>query len=91
MLFYFCIAYLSFFFCVWLFFYLRWRFYPPVKTESPIFNFLKIHFEIVKIKNDLYYYRGLYLTDKHLIHKGFKVEHFQNKNFLFRYLKTIRI
>lgn len=86
---YFCVAYLIFIFSIWLIYYLRWQLYPPLKIESPIFNFLKIHFEIVKIKNNLYYYKGLYITDNAIIHNNLKFKHFENKGFLFRYLKSI--
>lgn len=86
---YFCIGYLLFFFLVWLFFYLWWLLDPPKFEENPIFNYLKVHYKIVKIKNNVYYYKGLYITDEYIIHNGFKMQHFENKGFLFRYLRTI--
>lgn len=87
---YLCIGYLVFLFLVWLFFYLRWLLYLPKIVENPIFEKLKIHFKLLKIKNNLYYYKGIYIDENNLCFNGFKMQHFQNVRFLFMFMRTIK-
>lgn len=89
MLFYLCVIYLVFIVLLWIFSILCWRLNPPIIAENPIFERLKTHFKIVKIKNNLYYYKGLWLDENCIYFQGSKMQHFNNVNFLFLFMRTI--
>ena len=62
-----------------------------LKTKAdPILEQIKVVYPIVKIKTNLFYFNGLYLTPDLIIFKGQKIKHFKNKNFILNFLRITK-
>lgn len=83
------IGYLISLFLIWLFFYLRWRLYPPITKENEIFHQVSKYHQIIRIKNNLYYYKGIYITPDYMYYLDFKIQHFRSLFFIRQFLKSI--
>lgn len=59
------------------------------KKQELFFQKIKTNYSIVKISDDVYYYKGAYLTEKYLIHNDCKIRHYQDFLFAHRLLKFI--
>lgn len=59
------------------------------KKQELFFRKIKNNYSIVKISDDVYYYKGVYLTDKYLIHHDCKIRHYQDFLFTHRLLRFI--
>lgn len=86
---YFCVGYLLFIITIWLIYYLRWRIYPPIIKDDDIFSQIKKYHQIIKIKNNVYYFRGVYITPDYMYYLDFKIQHFKNLFFIQQFLKSI--
>lgn len=61
------------------------------KTKAdPILEQIAVIYPIVKIKINLFYFNGLYLTPDLIIFKGQKIKHFKNKNFILNLLRIAK-
>jgi len=60
------------------------------KKADPILEQIWAIYPIVKIKNNLFYFNGLYLTPDLIIYKTQKIKHFQNKNFILNVLRITK-
>ncbi|MDG6241889.1 hypothetical protein Q7370_07100 [Glaesserella parasuis] len=59
------------------------------KKQELFFQKIKTNYSIVKISDDVYYYKGAYLTEKYLIHNDCKIRHYQDFLFAHRLLRFI--
>ncbi|MCT8702621.1 hypothetical protein KZ405_08110, partial [Glaesserella parasuis] len=59
------------------------------KKQELFFQKIKNNYSIVKISDDVYYYKGAYLTEKYLILNDCKIRHYQDFLFTHRLLKFI--
>ncbi|MDP0026536.1 hypothetical protein Q7301_06720 [Glaesserella parasuis] len=59
------------------------------KKQELFFQKIKTNYSVVKISDDVYYYKGAYLTDKYLIFNNCKIRHYQDFLFAHRLLKFI--
>lgn len=59
------------------------------KKLALFFRKITTNYSIVKISDDVYYYKGAYLTEKYLIHNDCKIRHYQDFLFAHRLLKFI--
>lgn len=59
------------------------------KKQELFFRKIKNNYSIVKISDDVYYYKGAYLTDKYLIFNNCKIRHYEDFLFAHRLLKFI--
>lgn len=57
------------------------------KKADPIFDKIGANYPIIKIKKDLFYYNGIYITPNLIIFNSQKLRHYQNKNFIFNVLR----
>lgn len=57
---------------------------------DPILEQIKSVYPIVKIKKDLFYFNGLYLTPDLIIFNNQKIKHFKNKNFILNVLRITK-
>lgn len=60
------------------------------RKADPIMEQIGAIYPIVKIKNNLFYFNGLYLTPDLIIYKTQKIKHFQNKNFILNVLRITK-
>ncbi len=62
-----------------------------LKTKAdPILEQIAVIYPTVKIKINLFYFNGLYLTPDLIIFKGQKIKHFKNKNFILNFLRIAK-
>ena len=62
------------------------------KTKAdPIFKQIEVVYPIVKIKKNLFYFNGLYITPDLIIYKTQKIKHYRDKNFIFNFLRIVKI
>lgn len=62
-----------------------------LKTKAdPIFEQIKAVYPIVKIKKNLFYFNGFYITPDLIIYKTQKIKHYKNKNFIFNVLRIAK-
>lgn len=47
-------------------------------------------YPIVKIKNNLYYFKGLYLTQEYVIFNSQKIKHYKRKNYILNLLRIAK-
>ncbi|MDP0344166.1 hypothetical protein Q7Z35_07485 [Glaesserella parasuis] len=59
------------------------------ENQALFFEKIKKNNPIIKISDDVYYYKGAYLTEKYLIHNDCKIRHYQDFLFAHRLLKFI--
>lgn len=59
------------------------------KKQELFFRKIKTNYSIVKISDDVYYYKGAYLTEKYLIFNDCKIRHYQDFLFAHCLLKSI--
>lgn len=59
------------------------------KKRELFFRKIKTNYSIVKISDDVYYYKGVYLTDKYLIFNDCKIRHYRDFLFTHCLLKSI--
>lgn len=90
------IKYLVFVFCltavasfIWAFFQAKMQRQEQKKKQELFFRKIKTNYSIVKISDDVYYYKGAYLTDKYLIFNNCKIRHYEDFLFAHRLLKFI--
>lgn len=90
------IKFLVFVFCltavtslIWAFFQAKMQRQEQKKKRELFFQKMKTNYSIVKISDDVYYYKGAYLTEKYLIHNDCKIRHYQDFLFAHRLLKFI--
>lgn len=57
---------------------------------DPIFEQIGVIYPLIKIKSDLFYYNGLYLTPDLIIINNQKIRHFKNKIFIINVLKIAK-
>ena len=60
------------------------------KKADPILEQIKVVNPIVRIRNDLFYFNGLYITPDLIIYKTQKIKHFKNKNFILNVLRITK-
>lgn len=60
------------------------------KKADPILEQIGAIYPIVRIRNNLFYFNGLYLTPDLIIYKTQKIKHFQNKNFILNVLRITK-
>lgn len=90
------IKFLVFVFCltcvaslIWAFFQAKMQRQEQKKKQELFFRKIKTNYSIVKISDDVYYYKGAYLTDKYLIFNDCKIRHYEDFLFAHRLLKSI--
>ncbi|MCT8830446.1 hypothetical protein KZ473_06730 [Glaesserella parasuis] len=90
------VKFLVFVFClgvvtslIWAFFQAKMQRQEQKKKRELFFRKMKTNYSIVKISDDVYYYKGAYLTEKYLIHNDCKIRHYQDFLFAHRLLKFI--
>lgn len=90
------IKYLVFVYCLTAVAYLIWAFFQAKmqrqeqkKKLELFFRKIKTNYSILKISDDVYYYKGAYLTEKYVIHNDCKIRHYQDFLFAHRLLKFI--
>ncbi|MDO9973635.1 hypothetical protein Q7405_06720 [Glaesserella parasuis] len=74
---------------IWAFFQAKMQRQEQKKKRELFFQKMKTNYSIVKISDDVYYYKGAYLTEKYLIHNDCKIRHYQDFLFAHRLLKFI--
>lgn len=57
--------------------------------QALFFEKIKKNKPIIKISDNVYYYKGAYLTEKYLIHHDCKIRHYQDFLFTHRLLRFI--
>lgn len=61
------------------------------KTKAdPILEQIRAIYPVIRIRNDLFYFNGLYITPDQIIYKTQKIKHFQNKNFILNVLRITK-
>ncbi|AMW15828.1 hypothetical protein [Glaesserella parasuis] len=90
------IKFLVFVFCltavasfIWAFFQAKMQRQEQKKKQELFFQKIKTNYSIVKISDDVYYYKGAYLTGKYLIFNNCKIRHYEDFLFAHRLLKFI--
>lgn len=90
------IKFLVFVFCltcvaslIWAFFQAKMQRQEQKKKQELFFRKIKTNYSIVKISDDVYYYKGAYLTEKYLIFNDCKIRHYEDFLFAYRLLKSI--
>lgn len=59
-----------------------------IKEDNALFfDKIKHSKPIIKISDDVYYYKGAYLTEKHFIFNNCKIRHYKDLSFINRLLK----
>ncbi|MDO9871515.1 hypothetical protein Q7476_06585 [Glaesserella parasuis] len=74
---------------IWAFFQAKMQRQEQKKKRELFFQKMKTNYSIVKISDDVYYYKGAYLTEKYLIHNDCKIRHYQDFLFAHRLLRFI--
>ncbi|MDG6828527.1 hypothetical protein Q7267_08355 [Glaesserella parasuis] len=74
---------------IWAFFQAKMQRQEQKKKRELFFRKIKTNYSIVKISDDVYYYRGAYLTEKYLIFNDCKIRHYEDFLFTHRLLKFI--
>lgn len=87
LVFVFCLTAITYF--IWAFFQAKMQRQEQKKKQELFFQKIKTNYSIVKISDDVYYYKGAYLTEKYLIHNDCKIRHYQDFLFAHRLLKFI--
>ncbi|MCT8580526.1 hypothetical protein KZ455_08620 [Glaesserella parasuis] len=87
LVFVFCLAAVASF--IWAFFQAKMQRQEQKKKQELFFRKIKTNYSIVKISDDVYYYKGAYLTDKYLIFNNCKIRHYEDFLFAHRLLKFI--
>lgn len=87
LIFIFCLAFIISF--ILAFFQAKMQRQEQKKKQELFFQKIKTNYSIVKISDDVYYYKGAYLTEKYLIHNDCKIRHYQDFLFAHRLLKFI--
>ncbi|MDG6263477.1 hypothetical protein Q7306_07725 [Glaesserella parasuis] len=87
LVFVFCLSFVIF--LILAFFQAKKQRQEQKKKQELFFRKIKNNYSIVKISDDVYYYKGAYLTEKYLIHNDCKIRHYQDFLFAYRLLKFI--
>ncbi|MDO9950385.1 hypothetical protein Q7404_07985 [Glaesserella parasuis] len=87
LVFIFCLS--SVIFLILAFFQAKKQRQEQKKKQELFFRKIKTNYSIVKISDDVYYYRGAYLTEKYLIFNDCKIRHYEDFLFTHRLLKFI--
>ena len=58
------------------------------ENKALFFDKIKKNKPILKISDDVYYYKGLYLTDTYLFFNGCKIKHYEDPLFIYQVLRT---
>ena len=60
------------------------------KKPDPIFDKIKAVYPIIKIKNNLFYFNGAYITPDLIIYKTQKIKHYSDRNFILDILRIYK-
>lgn len=86
LIFIFCLAFIIFFILA----YVQGKKQKKKTKENKALFFDKIKHNkpILKISDDVYYYKGLYLTDTYLFFNGCKIKHYKDPLFIYQVLRA---
>lgn len=60
------------------------------KKADPIFDKIAVVYPIVKIKKNLFYFNGIYITPDSIIYKTQKIKHYKDRNFILNVLRIFK-
>lgn len=60
------------------------------ESRIKFFNKIKTHYPIIRINDNLYYFKGAYLSDSDFYLNNIKMKHYQNLNFTFNLLRIVK-
>lgn len=90
------IKYLIFIFCLVFIIFFILAFVQAKKQKLKIkenkalfFDKIKNHKPILKISDDVYYFKGVYLTDEQFIFNQCKIRHYKDLAFINRLLRSV--
>ena len=61
------------------------------QKDDPIFEKILVHYPLIKIKKNLFYFKGVYITPTDFIFTTHKLTHYNSITFIFNVLRIVKI